>query len=76
MQDANLQDEADHCRMAALNYLGKPEAPFLLRVAREFDRLATRHRERLRSPDAGTRLKPEGPRGAGATVFDIPKNIR
>jgi hypothetical protein len=46
MQHANLQDEADYCRMAALNYLGKPEAPFLLRVAREFDRLATGPRER------------------------------
>jgi hypothetical protein len=51
MQYANLQDEADHCRKAALNYLGKPEAPFLLRVAREFDRLATWRNEQVRSPD-------------------------
>jgi hypothetical protein len=32
--------EADKCRQKALAYFGRPEAPFLLRVAREFDRLA------------------------------------
>ncbi len=40
MDHQNLQNEAEVCRHKALGYLGKPEAPFLLRVAREFDRLA------------------------------------
>ena len=40
MDDAHLYEEAETCRLNALSYLGKPEAPFLLRVAREFERLA------------------------------------
>lgn len=36
-----LKREAEECRERALSYLGLPEATFLLRVAREFDRLAT-----------------------------------
>jgi hypothetical protein len=40
MTRPELRDEAEQCRQRALSYLGKPEAPFLLRVAREFDRLA------------------------------------
>ena len=44
MHNANLQDEADSCRTTALRYLGRPEAPFLLRVAREFDRLAAQRK--------------------------------
>lgn len=41
MDEANLYNEAEACRQKALSYLGKPEAPFLLRVAREFERLGT-----------------------------------
>ena len=33
-------EEAEKCRSQALAYIGKPEAPFLLRVARAFDKLA------------------------------------
>jgi hypothetical protein len=33
-------EEAEKCRSQALAYIGKPEAPFLLRVARAFDQLA------------------------------------
>ena len=40
MDEEDLCNEADACRQTALSYLGKPEAPFLFRVAREFDRLA------------------------------------
>ena len=36
-----LKQEAEECRGRAVSYLGRPEATFLLRVAREFDRLAT-----------------------------------
>ncbi len=39
MRDELLQD-AEECREKALCYLGRPEATFLLRAAREFDRLA------------------------------------
>ena len=39
--DFRLKQEAEECRERALTYLGRPEATFLLRVAREFDRLAT-----------------------------------
>jgi hypothetical protein len=35
-----LVSEAANCRRKALTYLGRREAPFLLRVAREFERLA------------------------------------
>lgn len=35
----SFTEEAEKCRSQALAYLGKPEAPFLLRVARAFDEL-------------------------------------
>ena len=44
MDDANLYDEAETCRQKAFSYLGKPEAPFLLRIAREFERLAAQRK--------------------------------
>ena len=40
MDDRSLHQEAEECRSKALSYLGRPEAPFLLHIAREFDRLA------------------------------------
>jgi hypothetical protein len=39
MKRPAFHEEAAQCRQMALNYLSRPEAPFLLRVAREFDRL-------------------------------------
>ncbi len=42
MDDTNFYGEAEDCRQRALSYLGKPEAPFLLSLAREFDRLAAK----------------------------------
>jgi hypothetical protein len=44
MDDTDLCNEAEDCRRKALSYLGRPEAPFLLRVAREFDRLSAKRR--------------------------------
>ena len=41
-------EEAEECRRKALTYLGRPEASFLLRVARQFDRLAVEQRESRR----------------------------
>jgi hypothetical protein len=35
----DFSKEAERCRQEALKHLGKPEAPFLLRVARAFDEL-------------------------------------
>ncbi len=35
-----MKEEAEICRRKAVRYVGQPEAPFLLRIASEFDRLA------------------------------------
>lgn len=35
-----FKEEADSCRRKATEYIGRPEAPFLLNVARAFDDLA------------------------------------
>ena len=40
LDQAELFEEAEQCRLQALAYLGTREASFLLRVAREFDHLA------------------------------------
>lgn len=40
MANICFEEEAQDCRRKALAYVGQPEAAFLLRVAREFDRLA------------------------------------
>lgn len=37
----SFEEEAEECRRKALAYVGQPEAPFLIKVAREFDRLAS-----------------------------------
>ncbi len=39
MKPIAFKEEANECRRMALKYLSRPEAPFLLRIAREFDRL-------------------------------------
>jgi hypothetical protein len=36
-----LYEEAEDCRRKALSYPGQPEAPFLLHLARKFERLAS-----------------------------------
>lgn len=41
MSKAEFEQQADDCRDQALTYRGKPEALVLLRIAREFDRLAS-----------------------------------
>jgi hypothetical protein len=48
----NLHDEAQDCRRKALCYVGRPEAPFLLHLARQFDRLAREGTARQRRGDA------------------------
>ena len=41
-----LLDEAQSCKRQALAYVGKPEAPFLLKVAEALEHLAFRGSER------------------------------
>lgn len=46
MDRSELAQEAEKCPLQALAYLGRREASFLLRVAREFDYLAEKGRTR------------------------------
>ena len=48
MDDPDLYNEAEDCRRKALSYLGRSEAPFLLRVARQFERVAAARQGRVR----------------------------
>lgn len=41
MNKAEFEQQAEHCRTQATAYIGKPESHVLLRIAQEFDRLAT-----------------------------------
>lgn len=45
----NLDAQAIRCRLQAVQYLGRPEAPFLLRIARVFEDLA---KEQSRQPES------------------------
>jgi hypothetical protein len=47
MDKIALLEEAENCRRQAINYLGKAEAPFLLRVARAFEVLDSQQRRRF-----------------------------
>ena len=42
-----FREQADKCRAQASEFAGKPEAPFLLRVASAFDELAVEADTRL-----------------------------
>jgi hypothetical protein len=44
MIEMSLEEEASECRRIALVYVGQPGGSFLVRVAREFDRLAAERR--------------------------------
>jgi hypothetical protein len=44
MDPRSLLANADDCRQKARCYLGRPEAPFLLKAATEFERLAENHK--------------------------------
>jgi len=46
----SLLEEAEDCRRRALAYVGRPEAPFLLRVADALEKVSQEQRDqRLRS---------------------------
>lgn len=40
MAQLSFHEEADDCRRKALTYVGRPEAPFLLKIAKAFDELS------------------------------------
>ena len=44
-----FKEQAESCRRQAVDFLGRPEAPFLLSVARAFDELADRRDPPARS---------------------------
>jgi hypothetical protein len=52
-----FREQAEKCRRQACEYMGRPEAPFLLRVASAFDELAMEADARLIS-----RAQPSAPR--------------
>ena len=45
-----FKEEADSCRRQANEYIGRPEAPFLLNVARAFDELAINNHSSASAP--------------------------
>ena len=45
-----FKEQAEKCRRQAGEFAGRPEAPFLLRVASAFDELATEADARLIAP--------------------------
>lgn len=54
-------EEAETCRRKALAYVGQPEATFLLRVAKEFDRLE----RRIQAPSRILPRRTDRPRRSG-----------
>ncbi len=76
MSEASFHEQAETCRQRALAYLGRPEASFLLRAAREFDRLERRQNLRWNAEAALESMKrhaeafdvPDGRRSAGGDV--------
>ena len=57
-----FKEQAESCRKQANEFVGRPEAPFLLRVASAFEELAIDegaahlHAEHPRMPNAGASL--------------------
>jgi hypothetical protein len=54
-----FKEQAEKCRRQACEFAGRPEAPFLLRVATAFDELAVEADARLitaRQPQSAARL--------------------
>jgi hypothetical protein len=49
MRTRSFRAEAEACRRQAAQYAGKPEAHFLLRIARSFEELEAVRRTRARS---------------------------
>ena len=58
----DFDEEAEACRRQALAYLGRPEAQFLLRVARGFEQLAAERIGISRLPSPNRAAAPSEPR--------------
>lgn len=56
-----FKEEADSCRRKANEYIGRPEAPFLLKVASAFDELAVRTDSTAFVPRGGADYRPKIP---------------
>lgn len=56
-----FKEQADRCRVQASEFAGRPEAPFLLRVASAFDELAMESDARLIAPPARAPQRPASP---------------
>jgi hypothetical protein len=55
MRNRSFSDEAEACRRQAAQFVGRPEGPFLLRVAQSFEELeAVRRRPAERTADPAT----------------------
>ncbi len=54
MDDRALSEEAEDCRRKALSYLGRPEAPFLIRLAGEFERIGQERQMRSGEADGAS----------------------
>jgi hypothetical protein len=50
-----FKEQAENCRRQACEYAGRPEAPFLLRVASAFDELAVQDAGKLTAAEASRR---------------------
>ena len=71
MDQISLCEEAENCRRQALSYLGKPEAPFLLRVAKAFEDLESGgNRRRIRDDLDGPTRTPQ--LRSGRSSFYLP----
>ena len=53
-----FEEQAESCRRQATQYAGRPEAPFLLRIASAFDELATGDSSRIAQTHRRKTVKP------------------
>lgn len=56
-----FKEQADKCRKQANEFAGRPEAPFLLRVASAFDELATDRDLAKHVRATGSEVRPAAP---------------
>jgi hypothetical protein len=60
-----FKEQAENCRQQANDFAGRPEAPFLLRVASAFDELAIdRERKPMTGASRSQRMKAAPPLSA------------
>jgi hypothetical protein len=62
MRQKSLEDEAEVCRNMAKEYAGRPEEPFLFKLASALDEVAAM--ERRHPPSTNANAPPHGPRSS------------